>query len=112
MELLADILFNSSLRLTFQSPVLRKTTQTIISNRECKKSTGLVYHCDEKTNTTVPMRQDYRGRIFGDMICGESPGRSFCQGDSGGPLTVEENGKHFQVGIVSGSGSCAKVDIY
>ena len=34
------------------------------------------------------------------------------QGDSGGPLTVEENGKHFQVGIVSGSGSCAKVDIY
>ena len=102
--------FDTSLR--WNSPVLRKTTQTIISNRECKKSTGLIYHCDKETNTTVPKRTSYRGKIFGDMICGASPGRGTCLGDSGGPFTVEENGKHILVGVSSFASGCAKVDIY
>ena len=94
------------------SPVLRMTTQTIISNRKCKKSTGLVYRCDPSTKTLVPHRAFYEGRVFGDMICAESPGRSPCQGDSGGAITVEENGKHILVGVTSWSRGCAKVNIH
>ena len=96
----------------WSSPVLRMTTQTIISNRKCKKSTGLVYRCDPSTNTSVPQRAFYDGRVFGDMICAESPGRSPCRGDSGGALTVEENGKHTLVGVTSWSKGCAKVNIH
>jgi len=90
------------------SPVLRMTTQTIISNRECRKSAGLTYHCDPKTNTTVPLRRTYKEKIFDDMICGVNEGRGQCQGDSGGPFTVEENGKHILVGVTSWGLGCAK----
>ena len=77
-----------------------------------KKGEGLIYYCNPETNTTEPRRVNYRGIIFGDMICGENPGRDTCQGDSGGPFTVEENGKHFLVGVTSFGAGCAKVDIY
>ena len=93
------------------SPVLRMTTQTIISNKECKKSAGLIYMCDPKTNTTVPGRAKYEGKIFGDMICGVNSGRGQCQGDGGGPFTVEENGQHILVGVTSWALGCAKVNM-
>ena len=97
----------SSRNLT--SPVLRMVNQTIISREECSKSTGLVYTCN-KTLSTVGIRNvSYADRIFDGMMCSMSPGRGECQGDSGGPFTVNENGKHILVGVVSWSNGCAKV---
>ena len=88
---------------------MKQTTQTIISNRKCKEGRGLMYHCDQTTNTTVPREVNYRGRIFGGMMCAVSPGRDACRLDSGGPLTVEGNGKNILVGVISWAEGCAKV---
>ena len=38
-----------------------------------------------------------------DVICGKPKPNELAQGDSGSPLTVEENGRHVQLGIVSSS---------
>ena len=100
--------------------------QTIISNEECSKSTGFQYICnlepdpDTTINGTITcdtrynaiigsVNISYEGRILDGMMCTESEGRGECQGDSGGPLTVNENGKHILVGVVSWSNGCAKV---
>ena len=95
--------------LRWSSDVLKQTTQTIISNRECKEGRGLKYYCDQATNTTVPKPVNHRGQIFGDMMCAVSPGRDACRLDSGGPLTVEGNGKNILVGVISWAEGCAKV---
>ena len=68
-----------------------------------------MYHCDQTTNTTVPREVNYRGRIFGGMMCAVNPGRGPCRIDSGGPFTVEENGKNILVGVISHGYGCAKV---
>merc|ERR1712025_1463089 len=97
--------------------------QTIISNDECSKSTGFVYSCNlEELNDTLSngttilkhyaiigaVNASYDGQIFDEMMCTMNEGRGECQGDSGGPLTVNENGKHILVGVVSWSDGCAK----
>ena len=108
----------------FHSPVLRMVNQTIMSREECSKSTGFQYTCSIIHH--VPKEQDgtkriklkvligsnnvsYEGWIYDGMVCTISEGRSTCQGDSGGPLTVNENGKHILVGLVSFGNGCAKV---
>ena len=88
---------------------MKQTTQTIISNRECKEGRGVVYDCDKATNTTKPKDVNLRGEIFGDMMCAVNPGRGPCRIDSGGPFTVEENGKNILVGVISKTHGCAKV---
>ena len=94
----------------WSSNVLRKTTQKIISNKECEESKGNQMGCIN--GTIVPLPMNYTGLILPDMICGVSPGRGECQGDSGGSNTVELDGKHFVVGVNSWSFGCAKVIIY
>ena len=108
----------------FKSPVLRMTNQTIISNEECRKSTGFRYTCNlELRNLTYPngtkilkhlaiigaRKASNENEIFEGMMCTVNEGRSECKGDSGGPLTVNENGKQILVGVVSWSTGCAKV---
>ena len=102
------------------------TTQTIISNSECRKSTGFKYGCLQSnktttdnttgtkiitiTNTIVPEEISYENRIVdGMMMCAVNEGRGQCQGDSGGPFTLEENGKHILIGVTSFGMGCAKV---
>ena len=107
-----------------RSPVLRTTNTTIISNRECRKGFGLEYTCGlvlkipSSPNGTRGLKhfakigaqlKIYNQSIFEEMMCTVNEGRSECKGDSGGPLTVNENGKHILVGVVSWSIGCAKV---
>ena len=100
----------------WSSSVLRKTTQRIISNKECAASKGFVAvtvgneNCDETNGTQIErVQKKYENRIFDDMICGENEGRGECEGDSGGPNTVEIDGKHILVGVTSWASGCAKV---
>lgn len=76
---------------------LRETTQTILSNEECVTREG------ELNGETIAMA----GTITEDMICGEATGQDSCQGDSGGPFTVEVEGNHHLVGVVSWGFGCA-----
>ena len=64
------------------SPVLRETTQTIVSNEECKRGFGVAPCCLFGISTECPVAM----KIFfsDDMICGFKSGTGFCQGDSGG----------------------------
>ena len=92
------------------SPVLKETTQIILSNDECKQGSGLVPCCVDGISREC--RVSMRDLFTDDMLCGIKSGTSSCQGDSGGPLTVEENGRHTLVGIVSWSFGCARVSIH
>ena len=90
------------------SPVLRKINTNIISNTQCEKGRGKVEYCNENNQTAVA-DVALAGLIGDQMLCAISPGKDSCQGDSGGPLTVEENGRHTLVGVVSFGFGCAKV---
>ncbi|MFV1983826.1 MAG: serine protease, partial [Thiohalomonadales bacterium] len=54
------------------------------------------------------------GQVGIDSICAGpvSGGKSPCYGDSGGPLLYNNNGKYFQVGIVSWGNGCGTPDSY
>ena len=93
------------------SHVLRMTEVTIISNRQCENSKGKILECTEDNQIAV-VNVTYEDRLTDAMFCAISPGRDTCQGDSGGPLTVEENGKHTLVGVVSWADGCAKVKYF
>jgi len=69
---------------TWISPVLRKVSNPIVSNKEC----------EDAFDGQLPIQDS--------LICfSGSGGRSICSGDSGGPLVVEENGETYQVGVTS-----------
>ena len=90
------------------SPVLRETTLTIISNNECEEGSGTVPVCVNPVAVREELRS-HKGNITSDMICGCKKGTDACQGDSGGPITVEEGGRHTLVGVVSWGAGCARV---
>ncbi|KAM3512741.1 hypothetical protein MY11210_003615 [Beauveria gryllotalpidicola] len=53
---------------------------------------------------------EYRGRnVTDNQVCTQAEGHGACRGDSGGPLVwTDDNGKEYQVGIVSFGIPCAK----
>merc|ERR1719237_1514685 len=51
------------------------------------------------------------GTISADMLCAEAAGKDSCQGDSGGPFTVDVEGQHHLVGVVSWGFGCAKAGL-
>ena len=81
------------------SPVLKETTQTILSNEDCEQRSGSFPCCKEGTEDMCEVSM--KGKIKDDMLCGYTSGTVGCQGDSGGPFTVGEDGKHTLVGVVS-----------
>ena len=87
------------------SPVLQEATQRIISNSECELGSGLAPCCLFGTASlqffAAECPAKMKGKITDDMLCAYKSGTSACNGDSGGPLTVEEDGKHTLVGVVS-----------
>ena len=91
------------------SPVLKETTQTIITNSECNQSSGTTLRCKNGTVTEEPL--SYNGKVTEDMVCGIKTGTGTCYGDSGGPLTVEVDERHTLVGVSSWTGGCARVSI-
>ena len=90
------------------SPVLKETTQTILSNEECKQRSGFA-PCCSLTGTVDLCDYSMKDQLTNDMLCGYNSGTDACQGDSGGPLTVDEDGKHTLVGVVSWGFGCAWV---
>ena len=48
-----------------------------------------------------PMFQTLFGVNSTDVLCGKPKPNELAKGDSGSPLTVEENGRHVQIGIDS-----------
>ena len=95
---------------THFSSVLKETTQTIISNEECEKGSGSYKYCIDGSVEIIEVAMD--GTIEDDMLCGYNLGTDSCQGDSGGPFTVEEDGEHTLVGVVSWGYGCAGVGIH
>ena len=97
------------------SSVLKQTTQTIESNDKCKQGNGTIRVCDAQGNVQLEnVSMANHSRIHGftdDMLCGYNSGTGFCHGDSGGPLTVDVDGKHTLVGVVSWSYGCAEVSV-
>ena len=87
------------------SEILKETTQTILSNEDCEQRSGSFPCCKEGTEDMCEVSM--KGKIKDNMLCGYTSGTDSCQGDSGGPFTVEENGKHTLVGVVSWG--CAQV---
>jgi len=81
----------------YLADTLRETTQTILSNEECMRREG------ELNGVNYSMGHG----VTDDMICGEASGQDSCQGDSGGPFTVEVEGHHHLVGVVSWGHGCA-----
>ena len=95
------------------SPVLKETTVVIQSNSDCEQSSGMVPCCEDVEGVPEYKKEcinaSYQGRIKDHMLCAQNPGTDACSGDSGGPLTVNEDGKHVLVGVVSWGYGCARV---
>ena len=90
------------------SPVLKETTQTIITNNACKQSSGTILRCENGVVIEYgPVSMN--SLVLDDVVCGIKSGQGSCYGDSGGPFTVEEDGQHTLVGVVNGALACARV---
>ena len=92
------------------SPVLKQTTLTIESNDKCQQRNGTVPVCDKEGNEKLH-NMSMANHIKDDMLCGYNLGTDNCQGDSGGPFTVDVDGKHTLVGVVSFGFGCAEVSV-
>ena len=92
------------------SPVLKQTTLTIESNDKCQQRNGTVPVCDKEGNEKLH-NMSMANNIKDDMLCGYNLGTDACQGDSGGPFTVEVDGKHTLVGVVSWGHGCGQVSV-
>ena len=90
-----------------RSPVLRETTLTIDSKDQCKQRSGKYLWCNGTNEIFVPVSMA-DAELTDDMLCAYNAGKTPCQGDSGGPMTVEADGKHTLMGIISW-GWCAEV---
>ena len=92
------------------SPVLKQTTLTIESNDKCQQRNGTVPVCDKEGNEKLH-NMSMANHIKDDMLCGYNLGTDACNGDSGGPFTVDVDGKHTLVGVVSFGFGCAEVSV-
>merc|ERR550519_692520 len=88
---------------TESSNTLRETSQLILTNAACEQGQGMVDTNGDGVETEVSMA----GTISADMLCAEAAGKDSCQGDSGGPFTVDVEGQHHLVGVVSWGFGCA-----
>ena len=93
-----------------KSPVLRETTLTIDSKDQCKQRSGKYLWCNGTNEIFVPVSMA-DAKLTDDMLCAYHAGTDSCQGDSGGPMTVEADGKHTLMGIVSWGWGCAEVSV-
>ena len=93
-----------------RSPVLRETTLTIDSKEQCKQRSGKYLWCNGTNEIFVPVSVA-DAELTDDMLCAYNAGKDSCQGDSGGPLTVEVDGKHTLMGIISWGWGCAEVSV-
>merc|ERR550519_1007563 len=89
------------------SNTLRETSQLILTNAACEEGEGLADTNGDGVETEVSMA----GTISADMLCAEAEGKDSCQGDSGGPFTVDVEGQHHLVGVVSWGFGCAKAGL-
>ena len=79
----------------------------IISDAACRRSKGRY----KGIKTCKEGSADYANKIDDNMLCARYPGKDACTGDSGGPLTVQEDGRHTLVGVVSWGTGCAEVSL-
>jgi len=89
------------------SNTLRETSQLILTNAACEEGEGMADTNGDGVETQVSMA----GTISADMLCAEAEGKDSCQGDSGGPFTVDVEGQHHLVGVVSWGFGCAKAGL-
>merc|ERR1719264_2085301 len=92
---------------TESSNTLRETSQLILTNAACEQGQGMIDTNGDGVETQVSMA----GTISADMLCAEAAGKDSCQGDSGGPFTVDVEGQHHLVGVVSWGFGCAKAGL-
>eukprot|EP00095_Tigriopus_kingsejongensis_P003190 maker-scaffold91_size383040-snap-gene-2.26 protein:Tk03190 transcript:maker-scaffold91_size383040-snap-gene-2.26-mRNA-1 annotation:"serine protease 27-like" len=72
---------------------LQETTLKVVSDGDCRAIYGIQAITDR-------------------MLCAYAKGTDSCQGDSGGPLTtLESNGRHTVIGVVSFGSGCAQVGV-
>jgi len=89
------------------SNTLRETSQLILTNAACEEGEGMADVNGDGEETQVSMA----GMLSDDMLCAEAEGKDSCQGDSGGPFTVDVEGQHHLVGVVSWGLGCAKAGL-
>jgi len=82
-------------------------TGTISADMLCAEAEGMVDTNGDGVDEQVSMT----GTISADMLCAEAEGKDSCQGDSGGPFTVDVEGQHHLVGVVSWGFGCAKAGL-
>ncbi|XP_047488454.1 trypsin-1-like [Penaeus chinensis] len=67
-----------------------------------------LYEVTVSTLTNEECNTLYGGGISDGMICAGEQGKDSCQGDSGGPMISDDNGRYFEIGIVSWGIGCAR----